>query len=49
MKNKDKKISMAVKSVVKEHQRLVPELRSHGLKKEATEQAKELKEYKSKL
>jgi hypothetical protein len=43
-----KMICESKKSMVKEHERLVPELRKSGLKKEANKQAKELKEYKKK-
>jgi hypothetical protein len=35
-------------SMVKEHERIIPELKKHGLKAEALEQAKELKEIKKK-
>lgn len=54
MKNKDKKEKMSKKmiceskkEIVKEHERLVPELKKVGLKKEANMQSKELKEYKN--
>lgn len=48
MKNKDKKILISKKMLLKEHKRIIPELKKAGLKKEATDQAKELKELKSK-
>lgn len=43
--NKDKKIAISKKMVVKEHKRLIPELEKAGLKKEAEEQEKDLKKY----
>ena len=36
------------KEMVKEHKRIIPELRKAGLKKEASRQAKELKSIKKK-
>ena len=46
--SKDKKYSVSKKEMVAEHKRIVPELKSHGLKKEAVRQQKELKEIKKK-
>ena len=46
MRNADKKIMMSKKSVVKEHEKLVPELKKAGLKEEYCEQSKELKKLK---
>ena len=36
------------KEMVKEHTRIIPKLKSHGLKSEALRQAKELKQIKKK-
>lgn len=44
--NKEKKYCMAKKIALKEHERLVPELKKAGLKKEAKIQEKDLKEIK---
>ena len=38
-------IRMKKSSFLKEHKRIIPELRKAGLKKEAEEQAREVKEY----
>jgi hypothetical protein len=43
-----KNIKLNKEELVKEHKRIVPELRKHGLKREALRQAKELKELKRK-
>jgi hypothetical protein len=43
---KDKKIAISKKMMVKEHERLVPELEKAGLKKEAKEQEEDLRKYK---
>ena len=45
---KDKTYTVSKKEMVAEHKRIVPELKSHGLKKEATKQERELKEIKKK-
>ena len=46
MKNANKKIWMAKKAVVKEHEELVPQLKKAGLKEEYKEQSKELSKLK---
>ncbi len=43
---KDKQIKVSKKEMLKEHKRIVPELRHAGLKKEARVQAREFKELK---
>ena len=43
---KDKKIAISKKMMIKEHERLVPELKKAGLAKEAEEQSKDLNKYK---
>lgn len=43
-----KKILISKMPAIKEHERLVPELKKAGLKKEAKLQAKDLKEIKNK-
>lgn len=46
MDNKDKKVSMSKKMYIKEHERIIPELKKVGLKKEAKIQEKDLREIK---
>lgn len=48
MINKDKKIKMSKKLLLNEHKIIIPELEKAGLKKEAEEQEKDLREIKSK-
>ena len=43
-----KKYCMPLKEAVKEHKRIVPELRKAGLKKEASVQSRELNKIKNK-
>ncbi len=47
-KKTTKTYRVSKKEMIKEHKRIVPELRKAGLKKEAKRQAKELKEIKRK-
>lgn len=41
----NKKILVSRMGMIKEHKRIIPELKKAGLKKEAKEQAKDLKKY----
>ena len=45
---KSKQILVSRMSMLKEHKRIIPELKKAGLKKEAGKQAKEYKELKNK-
>jgi hypothetical protein len=42
----EKMIKLPKKELLAEHKRIIPELKKHGLTKEANKQTKELKEYK---
>jgi hypothetical protein len=45
---KNKKIVVSKMSMLKEHKRIIPELKKAGLSEEASRQTKELKELKNK-
>ena len=45
---KDKQIKVSKKEILKEHKRIIPELKHAGLREEALKQAKEVKELRKK-
>lgn len=47
-RNLSRTYTVSKEEMLKEHKRIIPELRQAGLKKEASKQAKELKQIKKK-